>query len=107
ILLACARALKEQGRLSNNLMVTTVMANFGFFVAARKLGIEAGVAPVGDRYVLEMMKEKGSLIGGESSGHMIFLDHHTTGDGLISALQLLSVMRASGHPLSQLGGIMS
>lgn len=107
ILLACAKALQEKGALPNNLAVTTVMANFGFFVAAKKLGIEAGVAAVGDRYVLEMMKERGSVIGGESSGHMIFLDHHTTGDGLISALQLLSVMRESGKPLSELGAIMS
>ncbi|HMP75891.1 MAG TPA: phosphoglucosamine mutase [Kiritimatiellia bacterium] len=107
ILLICAKALKEQGRLKNNLVVTTVMANFGFFVAARKLGIEAGIAAVGDRYVLEMMKEKGAVIGGESSGHMIFLDHHSTGDGLISALQLLAVMRASGRPLSELAGLMS
>lgn len=107
ILLACAKALQEKGALPNNLAVTTVMANFGFFVAAKKLGIDAGVAAVGDRYVLEMMKERGSVIGGESSGHMIFLDHHTTGDGLISALQLLSVMRESGKPLSELGAIMS
>lgn len=107
VLLICARALKEQDRLKNNLVVTTVMANFGFFVAARKVGIEAGVAAVGDRYVLEMMKEKGALIGGESSGHMIFLEHHTTGDGLISALQLLAVMRVSGRPLSELAGVMS
>lgn len=107
ILLICARALKEKGRLPNNLVVTTVMANFGFFVAARELGLEAGVAAVGDRYVLEMMKERGSIIGGESSGHMIFLDHHTTGDGLISALQLLAVMRETGKPLSELGRIMS
>lgn len=107
ILLICAKALKEAGRLTNNLAVTTVMANFGFFVAARKLGIEAGVAPVGDRYVLEMMKDKGAVIGGESSGHMIFLDHHTTGDGLISALQLLAVLRASGRKLSELASIMS
>lgn len=107
ILLICAKALKEQGRLKNNLVVTTVMANFGFFVAARKLGIEAAVAAVGDRYVLEMMKERHALIGGESSGHMIFLDHHTTGDGLISALQLLACLRASGQPLSALADVMS
>lgn len=106
ILLICAKALKDAGRLPNNLAVTTVMANFGFFVAARKLGIEASVAPVGDRYVLEMMKEKGAVIGGESSGHMIFLDHHTTGDGLISALQLLAVLRASGQRLSELASIL-
>ncbi len=107
ILLICARALKEQGRLANNLAVTTVMANFGFFVAARKLGIEAAVAAVGDRYVLELMKERKACIGGESSGHMIFLEHHTTGDGLISALQLLAVLRAAGQPLSALASVMS
>jgi phosphoglucosamine mutase len=107
ILLICAQAMKEAGRLRNNLVVTTVMANFGFFVAARKLGIETAVAPVGDRYVLEMMKEKGAAIGGETSGHMIFLDHHTTGDGLITALQLIAVLRASGRPLSELASIMS
>lgn len=107
ILLICAKALKDAGRLKNNLAVTTVMANFGFFVAARKLGIETAVAPVGDRYVLEMMKDKGAVIGGESSGHMIFLEHHSTGDGLISALQLLAVLCASGKPLSELASMMS
>lgn len=107
ILLICARALKEQGRLTNNRVITTVMANFGFFVALRKLGIEAGVAAVGDRYVLEMMKERGAILGGESSGHMIFLEHHTTGDGLISALQLLAVMCRSGRRLSELGRLMT
>lgn len=107
ILLICARALNAKGQLPHNLVVTTVMANFGFFVAARELGLEAGVASVGDRYVLEMMKERGAVIGGESSGHMIFLDHHTTGDGLISALQLLAVMCETGKPLSELGKIMS
>ncbi len=106
ILLICAKALKDAGRLPNNLMISTVMANFGFFVAARKLGIEVGVAQVGDRYVLEMMRQKDAMIGGETSGHMIFLEHHTTGDGLISALQLIAVLRASGQPLSELAAIM-
>lgn len=106
ILLICAKALKEEGRLRNNLAVTTVMANFGFFNAARRLGIDTAVAPVGDRYVLELMRQKGAVIGGESSGHMIFLDHHTTGDGLITALQLLAVMQKTGRKLSELGAIM-
>ena len=107
ILLICARMLKERGQLKNNLVVTTVMANFGLHVALRRLGIQAGVAAVGDRYVLEMMKEKSAAIGGESSGHMIFLDHHTTGDGIVSALQLLAAMKEAGQSLSQLGGLMS
>lgn len=107
ILLICARMLKERGQLKNNLVVTTVMANFGLHVALRRMGIQAGVAAVGDRYVLEMMKEKSASIGGESSGHMIFLDHHTTGDGIVSALQLLAAMKEAGQTLSQLGGLMS
>lgn len=107
ILLICARMLKKRGALKNNLAVTTVMANFGFFVGLRKQGIESAVAQVGDRYVLEMMREKDAVIGGESSGHMIFLDHHTTGDGIISALQLLSAMAAEKKPLSELGTLMA
>lgn len=107
ILLICARMLKERGQLKNNLVITTVMANFGLHVALRRLGIQAGVAAVGDRYVLEMMKEKAAIIGGESSGHMIFLDHHTTGDGIVSALQLLSALQGSGAKLSELAGLLS
>jgi phosphoglucosamine mutase len=107
ILLICTRMLKERGQLKNNLVITTVMANFGLHVALRRLGIETGVAAVGDRYVLEMMKEKAAIIGGESSGHMIFLDHHTTGDGIVSALQLLAALKQAGQPLSSLSGLMS
>ncbi|MCS6771290.1 MAG: phosphoglucosamine mutase [Kiritimatiellae bacterium] len=107
ILLICAKALKEEGKLAGNRIVTTVMANYGLFVAARQLGIEAAVAPVGDRYVLEMMQSTGAVIGGETSGHMIFLNHHTTGDGLISALQLLAVLCRSGRRLSELASIMT
>ena len=107
VLLICARMLKDRGLLKNNLVVTTVMANFGLHVALRKMGIDAGVAPVGDRYVLEMMREKEAVIGGESSGHMIFLDHHTTGDGIVSALQLLAAQKESGQSLSQLAGLLS
>ncbi|MFH0907909.1 MAG: phosphoglucosamine mutase [bacterium] len=103
----CARMLKDRGQLPNNLVVTTVMANFGLYIALRKLDIRHEVAPVGDRYVLEMMRQKGAVLGGEASGHIIFRQHHTTGDGIISALQLLSAMRASGRPLSELSGIVS
>jgi phosphoglucosamine mutase len=106
VLAICSRQYKEQGRLENNLVVTTVMSNFGFVLALKKMGIEHAACKVGDRYVLEMMLEKGAVIGGEPSGHMIFLDHHTTGDGIVSALQLLSAMRAYGKPLSELAGIM-
>ena len=107
ILLICTRMLKDRGLLKNNLVITTVMANFGLHVALRKYGINAGVAPVGDRYVLEMMKEKDAVIGGESSGHMIFLNHHTTGDGILSALQLLAALKQASQPLSTLAGMMS
>ncbi len=86
ILAICAKDLKERGKLKNNLAVGTVMSNFGLHATMRKLGIELGCSAVGDRYVLEMMKEKGGILGAESSGHMIFLDKHTTGDGIMSAL---------------------
>jgi phosphoglucosamine mutase len=102
ILAVCGKMYKERGLLRNNLVISTVMSNFGFLVALRELGIEHSAAKVGDRYVLEMMQGKGAVLGGEASGHIIFLDHHTTGDGIISALQLLAAMRTSGQPLSEL-----
>ena len=102
----CARMMKEEGTLTNNLVVETVMSNIGFGLALQELGIEKATAPVGDRYVLEMMREKGASIGGEDSGHIIFLNHHTTGDGLLSALQVLAAMKREGKPLSELAGIM-
>ncbi len=106
ILAICGRMYKERGWLKNNLIVSTVMSNFGFCAALEKLAIGRATSSVGDRYVLEMMQEKGAVIGGEPSGHMIFLNHHTTGDGIISALQLLTAMRMEGKPLSQLSRIM-
>lgn len=106
VLAICARDLKSRGRLKNNLVVTTVMANFGLYRAFKKLGIDYVAAAVGDRYVLEAMKQKDAIIGGEASGHMIFLDHHSTGDGIISGLQLLSVIKRSGERLSHLAGVM-
>ncbi len=105
ILAICCKMYKEGGWLRNNLVVSTVMSNYGFLVALEKLAIDHATSAVGDRYVLEMMKEKGAVIGGEPSGHLVFLDHHTTGDGIISALQLLAALRLEGKPLSQLSQI--
>ena len=95
ILAICAQWYKQQGRLVNNLVVSTVMSNFGFLKALRELEIDHAASKVGDRYVLELMRRRGAVIGGEPSGHMIFLNHHTTGDGIIAALQLLGAMRAA------------
>ena len=103
IIALCARYYQERGRLQPPRIVTTVMANYGLFRALDRMNIGYDVVKVGDRYVIEKMKETGALIGGESSGHIIFHDHHTTGDGIISALQVLAAMRASGQPLSELG----
>ncbi|HYK89202.1 MAG TPA: phosphoglucosamine mutase [Acidobacteriota bacterium] len=107
VLAICGKMYKDRGLLANNLLVSTVMSNFGFHAALRQQDIGHAVCKVGDRYVLEMMREKGAVIGGEPSGHMIFLNHHTTGDGIISALQLLAAMRQSGKPLSELSTIMT
>lgn len=103
----CAKMYKELGLLKNNLIVSTVMSNFGFFTAMSKLGIQSEVSKVGDRYVLEMMQEKSAILGGEESGHIICLNHHTSGDGIIAALQLLWAMRLYHQPLSELSQIMT
>ena len=107
IIAICARLYKDLGLLNNNLVIATVMSNFGFFAAMRNLGVETGTSSVGDRYVLEMMQEKNAVIGGEESGHVIFLNHHTSGDGIITAVQLLWAMRHYRQPLSELAKIMS
>jgi phosphoglucosamine mutase len=106
-LVICARRLKEQGRLRNNLVVSTVMSNFGLGLALKALGIDHAVAKVGDRYVLEMMQQRDAVLGGEASGHTIFLDRHTTGDGIVTALQLLAAMRDVGQPLSEMAKLMT
>lgn len=102
----CAQALKEQGALPHNTVVSTVMANLGFTKAARELGIDVIQTAVGDSNVLAAMREGGFILGGEQSGHMIFLEHNTTGDGLITALQLLAIMKAKGKSLSELAQVM-
>jgi len=106
VLAICAQMYQELGLLKNNLVVATIMSNFGLFAALKKLDIQAGVSKVGDRYVLEMMQKMGAVLGGEESGHIIFLNHHTTGDGIISALQLLWALKRSGRKLSELAAIM-
>jgi phosphoglucosamine mutase len=103
----CSAVLKKEGKLTNNLVVRTVMSNLGLSVTFQKLGIDSVFARVGDRYVLEEMRAKRAIIGGEDSGHLIFLQHHTTGDGLITALQVLAAMNKEGKPLSELAGIMT
>lgn len=102
----CANQLKKEGKLVNNMLVSTVMSNVGLGIALKELGIENAVTQVGDRYVLEEMQAKGAVIGGEDSGHIIFLEHHTTGDGIATALQILATMKKTQKPLSELAQIM-
>ena len=106
LLAIAARELAEQGRLLNRTLVTTHMSNFGLELAMRDLGIALVKTAVGDRYVLEEMQRGGFNLGGEQSGHVLFLDHTTTGDGLITALAILGVMRARNQPLSALARVM-
>jgi phosphoglucosamine mutase len=106
ILALCAAVMKKQGKLRNNLLVVTVMSNLGMKVALRDMGIDMVETKVGDRYVLEEMLNRRAAIGGEQSGHIIFLDHHTSGDGILTALQVLSAMKYEGKQLSELAKIM-
>lgn len=105
ILAVVSKYLKDQGRLKNNLAVATVMSNFGLGIAMKELGIDLAYSPVGDRYVLEEMNKRGSIIGSENSGHMIFREKQTTGDGIVSALQLLEVVRKSDKEMSELASV--
>ena len=107
ILAICANHMKETGYLENNIVVSTIMSNIGLVNAMKTLGIEHKMTDVGDRKVLEEMARSKAVIGGEDSGHMIFLKEHTTGDGLLTALKLLEVMLESGKKLSDLADIMT
>ena len=106
IIAICAKNMKEEGILKNNLVVTTVMSNFGLAIAFKDMGIEHVKTKVGDRYVLEEMIKRDAVIGGGDSGHIIFHEHHTTGDGILSALQLIAIMKKENKPLSELSKIM-
>ncbi|CDD48855.1 phosphoglucosamine mutase [Firmicutes bacterium CAG:534] len=98
--------MKEKGELSGDTIVATVMSNLGFFLMGQQNGIHMEQTKVGDRYVLERMREIGASLGGEQSGHIIFLKENTTGDGLLSALHLLKVLVETEKPLSELAAIM-
>jgi phosphoglucosamine mutase len=94
--------MKKKGKLAKDTLVATVMSNLGLFIMGENNGINIPRTKVGDRYVLEEMLKYGYVIGGEQSGHVIFLEHNTTGDGLVSAITLASVMCEENKPLSQL-----
>ncbi|MEO2169476.1 MAG: phosphoglucosamine mutase [bacterium] len=107
ILAIAAHAWQEAGQLKNDTVVATVMSNLGLEVALKNIGVTLKRTPVGDRYVVEEMVRGDFVLGGEQSGHVIFLDHNTTGDGLVTALGILSIMVESGRTLSDLAGTMS
>ncbi len=102
IMAICGRRLKEQGRLANDTVVATVMSNLGLHRAMEQAGCRVEETRVGDRYVLQRIREKGYNFGGEQSGHIIFLEHNSTGDGLLSALQLLESIKFFGRSLAEL-----
>lgn len=107
LMLLCAMQLHEQGRLNHDTVVGTVMSNIGLKKALEALGLRTEVTAVGDRYVLAEMRKNGYSLGGEQSGHIIFLDYNTTGDGIITAVQSLGILVASGEPLSALADRMT
>ena len=106
IMAICAAHLKKSGKLVKNTLVATIMSNMGLDIAMKKEGVTLIKTRVGDRYVLEQMLKDGYTLGGEQSGHVIFLDHNTTGDGAITGIQLLTVMAETKKPLSQLAKVM-
>ena len=106
IMAVCAADMKAHGRLPHDTVVSTVMSNLGFDVAMRERDILTIKTRVGDRYVLDQMRSSGAMLGGEQSGHIIFLEHNSTGDGLVTALQLASIVHRTQQPLSQLRQVM-
>jgi phosphoglucosamine mutase len=106
IMYICGKYLSEKNRLKQNTVVSTVMSNLGFYKALEAKGIKSIPTAVGDRYVVEEMKKNGYNLGGEQSGHIIFLDYNTTGDGLLTGLQLVNIMKATEKRLSELAGEM-
>lgn len=106
IMFIIAKYLNEKGMLRKSEVVSTVMSNIGFYKALEAHGMKSNKTAVGDRYVMEEMRRGGYNLGGEQSGHIIFLDYNTTGDGMLSALQLVNVMKETGRPLSELASEM-
>lgn len=107
ILYICAKYLNEKGYLRQSTVVSTIMSNIGFYKALEENGMRSDKTAVGDRYVMEEMRRGNFNLGGEQSGHIIFLDYITTGDGMLSALQLVNVMKETGKPLSELASEMT
>jgi phosphoglucosamine mutase len=107
ILAVLALALRDEGRLAGNTVVATIMSNLGFRMAMRQAGIGVVQTPVGDRYLLEAMREGGYVLGGEQSGHIILRDHATTGDGLLTGLHLLAIAARRRQPLGELASVMT
>jgi phosphoglucosamine mutase len=107
VMAICGLHLKKKGKLSKDTVVATVMSNMGLDMCLKSEGINTVKTKVGDRYVIEEMLDEGYSLGGEQSGHIIFLDHNTTGDGLLTALQLISVVKESGKKLSELADVMT
>lgn len=107
IMYICGKYLMEKGRLKKDTIVATVMSNLGFHKAVEAAGMTALQTQVGDRYVVEEMRKNGYNFGGEQSGHMVFLDYNTTGDGLLSGIQLINVMKQTGKKLSELAAEVS
>jgi phosphoglucosamine mutase len=106
ILYILGDAMKQAGRLNQSTIVTTVMSNIGLYKALDEVGIHSVKTAVGDRYVMEEMRSGGYNLGGEQSGHVIFLDHNTTGDGILSAIQLAGIVKRSGKSLGELKAMM-
>ena len=106
IMFICAKYLKSESRLKHSTVVSTVMSNLGFHKGLEEAGIKSIQTAVGDRYVVEEMKKNGYNLGGEQSGHIIFLDYNTTGDGLLTGLQLVNIMQMTKKPLSELAAEM-
>ena len=103
----CAQELLKANKLPANTLVATVMSNLGLYQAIRRAGGKRPVTPVGDRYVLEEMLAHGFGLGGEQSGHIIFSEYSTTGDGILTALQLLAAVAKSGRKMSEMAALMS
>ena len=107
VMALCATRMIRENRLSKQTLVTTVMSNLGLERAMREAGGKVVRTQVGDRYVVEEMRREGYNLGGEQSGHLVFLDHATTGDGIVAALRVLAIMVREGRPLSELAGVMT
>jgi phosphoglucosamine mutase len=107
IMAMCARDLHQRGALRGGAVVATVMSNLGLERSLEEVGVSLVRTPVGDRYVVQAMRSSGCNLGGEQSGHLVFLDHSTTGDGMVAALQVLTIMRRTGSPMSRLAEAMT